>query len=92
VGWNELPAVNKWQHIAFVYSGGYRGTFTVFLNGKKVNDRGFFTLDTTGGFPMHLGAAWNTARGAVTPFSGSLSQLRVYDYARSEEQIRASAR
>lgn len=94
VGWRETdkPAsTGQWQHVACVYSGGYKGAFRAYVDGKLVNEKDFFTLDTAGGFPMHLGAGWNTARGAMNKFSGSLARLRVYDYARTEEEIRAAA-
>lgn len=35
--------------------------------------------------------AWHTARGALNFFSGSVAQLRVYDYTRSPEEISATA-
>ncbi len=92
VGWTAVvPASGQWQHLACVYSGGYRGTFKVYLNGKLAGEHGFFTLDTIAGYPMYLGAAWNTARGAVNPFIGSLSRLRVYSYARTDQEIRSAA-
>ena len=37
---------------------------------------------------MYLGGDWNTARGVTTPFSGSLSRLRAYGYARTEQELR----
>lgn len=92
IGWKtEAPETNKWVHLAWVYSGGYRGTFKVYLNGRVVAERGFYALDTLGGGPMHLGAAWNTARGTMSQFSGSLASLQVYDYARTPEEITAAA-
>ncbi len=57
-----------------------------------MNERGFFSLDTVGGQPMHLGAAWHSARGAMNAFSGSVAQLRVYDYTRTAEEIGSAAR
>ncbi len=93
VGWTDaaVPATD-WQHIAFVYTGGYRGAFRVYRDGQLLKERGFFTLDTLGGQPMHIGAAWNTALGAMNGFSGSLARLQVSDYARTEEEIRADAK
>lgn len=92
VGWTAAaPVPSQWQHVACVYEGGYRGTFTVYLNGRKVNQRGFFTLDTIGGYPVYLGGAWNTSRGAMNLFIGSISRLRVYNFARSEQEIRIAA-
>ncbi len=92
IGWRDVPVpATEWQHLAYTCTGGYRGTFRVYLNGKLVNERGFFSLDTIGGHPMHLGAAWHTARGAMNFFSGSVAQLRVYDYSRTAEEIGSAA-
>jgi hypothetical protein len=92
IGWKtEAPEPNKWVHLAWVSSGGYRGSFKVYQNGKLVAERAFYTTDTIGGFPMYLGAAWNTARGTMSPFSGSLARLQVFDYARTPEEIAAAA-
>lgn len=91
VGWRDAPTVTpEWHHVAWVNSGGYRGNFKVYLDGKLVAERGFFTLNTIGGWPMHLGSAWNTARGSSNSFSGSLASLQVYDYIRTESEIQAS--
>jgi hypothetical protein len=74
-----------------VNSGGYRGTFRVYVNGALVNERSFFTLDTIAGQPMVVGAGWNTARGAVNRFSGSLARLRVHTAALPPAEIRDAA-
>ena len=93
IGWKDVPVpATEWQHIAYTFTGGYRGTFRVYLNGKLVNERGFFSLDTVSGQPMHLGAAWHTARGALNAFFGSVAQLRVYDYTRTAEEIGSAAK
>lgn len=90
VGWKQAPlATPLWQQVVYVYSGGYKGTFSVYVDGKPVAQQGFFSLDTMPGYSMFLGAAWNTSRGASNFFSGALSRLRVYDYAKTEDEIRA---
>lgn len=92
VGWKgAAPEANKWVHLAWVYGSGYAGSFKVYIDGKLTAERGYYTLDTLGGYPMHVGAAWNTARGAMNNFSGSLGGLRVFDYARTPEEISAAA-
>lgn len=94
VGWKEegfWTKATEWTHVAHVFTGGYRGNFKVYVNGKLVNDKGFMTLNTVGGYPMYLGAAWNTALGGSNKFSGSLARLKVYDYARTETEILAAA-
>jgi hypothetical protein len=94
VGWRPggpAPVAGAWQHVACVNSGGYRGTFRVYVNGALVNERSFFTLDTIAGQPMVVGAGWNTARGAVNRFSGSLARLRVHTAALPPAEIRDAA-
>ena len=94
VGWRPGgpgPVAGAWQHVACVNTGGYRGTFRVYVNGELVNERPFFTLDTIAGQPMVVGAGWNTARGAVNRFSGSLARLRVTAAALPPEAIREAA-
>ena len=94
VGWRPGgpgPVAGAWQHVACVNTGGYRGTFRVYVNGELVNERPFFTLDTIAGQPMVVGAGWNTARGAVNRFSGSLTRLRVTAAALPPEAIREAA-
>jgi hypothetical protein len=74
-----------------VNSGGYRGTFRVYVNGELVNERAFFTLDTIAGQPMYLGAGWNTSRGAQNRFTGSLARLRVHEGALGQREIHGAA-
>jgi len=92
-GWKNAkhPEAGKWRHIAYVYDGERQGRFTVFADGRPVHTREWFTLCTYPGLPMHLGAAWNTDTGESDLFSGSLASLRVYDYARTGEEIRRTA-
>jgi hypothetical protein len=95
VGWKEegfMTTAPQWTHVAHVFTGGYRGNFKVYVNGVLVNDKGFMTLNTVGGYPMFLGASWNTALGASNKFSGSLARLKVYDYVRTEAEILADSR
>ncbi|MEA3207603.1 MAG: acid phosphatase type 7 [Chthoniobacter sp.] len=65
IGWKDVPIPStERRYIACTCTGGYRGTFRAYLNGKLVNELGFFSLDIIGGHPMYLGAAWHThARG-----------------------------
>ena len=82
----------EWQHVCCVNTGGYRGTFRVYVNGELVNERPFFTLDTLGGRPMYLGSGWNTSRGSQNRFSGSLARLRAHAGALPEADVQNAAR
>jgi hypothetical protein len=93
VGWKAAVSnPNEWHHVVWVNSGGYKGTFKVYVDGNLVNERGYFAIDTIAGYPMHVGGGWNTARGLQTPFSGALHSLRAYDYALSETEIQELSR
>ena len=87
-GWKDRPAEpGKWRHVVWVYSGGYNGRLTIYVDGKPETRQSYFALHTVGGHPMHLATGWNTANGTGRMLSGSLASLRVYDYARTEEEI-----
>lgn len=92
VGWKQkAPTAGEWHHIACVYSGGYKGEMQVYVDGQLDNRRAYYSLYTMAGYPMRIGGAWNTATGLYCPFSGSLAGLRLYDYARTAEEIRLAA-
>ena len=82
------PAARQWHHIAWVYSGGMFGTLTIHVDGEVQVRREHLSLGTYSGLPMFLGAGWNTQRGPRNAFSGSVSGVRVYDCARTPEEIR----
>ena len=92
VGWKQkAPTAGQWHHLAYVYTGGYKGELRLYVDGQLDNCRAYYSLDTMPGYAMHLGAGWNTATGPYSAFSGSLASLKVYDYARTDEEIRAAA-
>lgn len=92
-GWKDgkHPEAGKWHHIAYVCDGQRQGTLTIYVNGVPVHTREWFTLATTTSLPMFLGTAWNTETGTSEMFSGSISSLKVYDYARTENEVRAAS-
>lgn len=92
IGWKGgPPAAGRWHHIAYVYTGGLQGRMRVYVDGRLNVEEAYYTLCTAPGYPLHLGASWNTAAGPIHMFSGSLGGLRVYDYARTGEEIRKAA-
>jgi len=93
LGWKggKYPAPGAWHHLAFVYDGRHQGLAKVYADGQLVQSLGYYTICTIGGLPMFLGAAWNTDTGAQDMFSGSLASLKVYDYARTDEEISQAA-
>jgi len=92
IAWEGAPPkLNAWHHLAWVYSGGPHGSVAVYVDGTLNAVEEHVSLNTYPGFPMHLGAAWNTARGPRRMSSGALHRLTVYDYARTAAEIRAAA-
>jgi hypothetical protein len=68
------------------------GTLTLYVDGEMRAKREHLSLGTYPGFPMFLGAGWNTEKGPKSVFSGSISRLRAYDDARTSVEIREAAR
>ncbi|MBM4038004.1 MAG: LamG domain-containing protein [Planctomycetes bacterium] len=91
IAWEQPPKPGEWHHLAWVYSGGLHGTVAVYADGELVHTEEHVSLNTYGGFPMHLGAAWNTEKGPRRMLSGSLHRLTVHAHARSAAEIRATA-
>jgi len=92
-GWiaGKAPEAGKWRHIAYVCDGQRQGTLTIYVDGVPVHKREWFTLATTPNLPMFLGTAWNTETGASDMFSGSIAGLKVFDYAKTAAEVKASA-
>ncbi len=92
VAWEPPPRPGVWHHLAWVYSGGLHGTVAVYADGELCATEEHVSLNTYAGFPMHLGAAWNTEKGTCRMFSGSLHRLSVRDRALSPAEIGARAK
>jgi hypothetical protein len=94
LAWSEPPPAGTWCRVTWVYTGGSDGEVRCYVDGRLVAHRGAVSLNTAGGQPMHLGCDWNTALGSLTPFSGTVGALRVWDHAHGAEEIagRAKAR
>ena len=78
------PSLNAWQHVAWVKSGT---SLTLFLNGQQVytttNDIPATLADNSN--PFGVGDRGNTER-----FRGQIDEVRVWNVARSQEQIAGS--
>lgn len=94
IGWKDgkYPAAGEWHHIAFVYDGRHQGACKVYVDGKLNSMREYYTLCTNSGLPMYLGTAFNTSIGPIDGFSGSIAELKVYDYAKLDSEIMHDAR
>jgi len=85
---------NKWVHLAMVYDGGYRSQFRMYVDGELQESatKEFVSLATVAGYPMYVGASFNTYSGVVRPFRGGVAEIKAYDYVRTAEEIRAAAK
>ena len=73
----------KWQHIAGTYDGS--GVWSVFVDGVLEGSRSdYFPTEGALTFPTYyIGSETST----VLRFNGLLDEVKVYDYARTQEQI-----
>jgi hypothetical protein len=85
---------NKWVHLAMVYDGGYRSQFRMYVDGELQESatKEFVSLATVAGYPMYVGACFNTYSGVVRPFRGGVAEIKAYDYVRTAEEIAAAAK
>lgn len=84
---NKAPEAGKWHKIAFVYDGQLHGWGRVYVDGKRVKEKGWYTISPLAGLPMVVGSAWNTSYGPQEGFSGSIASVKVFDYAKTPEEI-----
>ena len=76
-----------------VYDGGYRSQFRMYVDGELQESatKEFVSLATVAGYPMYVGACFNTYSGVVRPFKGGVAEIKAYDYIRTAEDIKAAA-
>jgi len=80
-----VPAGKTWQHLAVIFDGSI---LKVYVNGE-LNVEKSCVLNIKNGEHVIIGAAWDSGKNApVTPFSGSLAEMRLYDDALSARDIR----
>jgi hypothetical protein len=80
-----VPAGKTWQYLAVTFDGS---VLKVYLNGE-LNVEKPCVLNIKNGEHIIIGAAWDSGKNApVTPFSGLLAELRLYDDALSARDIR----
>jgi hypothetical protein len=92
MAWQAGPSgKGQWRHLAWVYGGGAFATMSLYVDGKLNATREHLSLGTYPVFSMYLGSGWDTAKGMLNPFSGSIGRLTVYDYAKSADEVAAAA-
>jgi hypothetical protein len=82
-GTNTAP-VGSWTHIAATYDSA-TGLRKIYFNGKEVASRsGDSGNISTSDNPLYIGDAWGQGN---RMFDGKIDDVRIYNYARSAEQI-----
>ena len=85
---NAVRPKGKWTHLACVHEGGRRASVRLYIDGRPNREQKYVSMATIAGYPMFLGAQFHTnGQGQMDLFNGSLASLRVYDYARTAEEI-----
>ncbi len=80
-GWASTFNTNQWYHIAIVESGT---TVEVFVNGISLGTRTTGSSAVTG-VPFNIGSAGGAN---IEPFVGNIDEVRVWNIARTQAQIR----
>ncbi len=86
---NETVKYNEWQHIAVAFDGD--STVKMFLNGVEqelniINDQGSGLIRNNENQDLHIGNRWVYDQA----FSGKIDEARLWDKARSSEEIQSS--
>ena len=81
MGFDTVPAEGKWHYIVLTYAGGKDGIENLYVD-NKLNATAKRTLNLFTGEPIYL---------ATTDmekfFSGSLAEVKIYDFALSDQQV-----
>jgi hypothetical protein len=80
---NTAVPANLWTHIAVVYKGSGR---EYYINGELDYQGGPEPTPTTNALPVYIGA--DPGSFGLYPFDGRISNVRLWNVARSQEQIR----
>jgi len=96
VMWRLSPGEDpkgKWTHVAYVYEGGPRADFRVYVDGELNHEQPYHSMATIPGYSMYLGALFHTnGAGESNLFRGALATLTAYDYARTNKEIAQAAK
>ncbi|MEM1041117.1 MAG: LamG-like jellyroll fold domain-containing protein [Bacteroidota bacterium] len=88
--WQELTtpngtlALNVWQHVAATYDGA---TMRIYVDGAEVAARSLSHSITANDFALRVGSSENSPE---RTFPGGIDEVRVWNVARTPEQIAAS--
>lgn len=81
-----------WTHLAWVYDGGEYSGVRLYRDGQLNAERAIVSINTIGGYPMSVGGLMHAESGEKALFKGGIAGLKVYDYARTADEIAAATR
>jgi len=81
----QLPPKNQWIHLAFTYNG-YQAK--IYLNGNQIDSIDGSTGFIFGGENHSIGDSHWGLTGNNRPFNGKIDEVRIYNRALNEEEIR----
>ena len=90
VGFNSpsgLIALNTWHHIAGVVDAE-DGVMKILLNGVEIGSKDFGKDIYVSVLPLRIGESHESGRQEQNPFAGQIDEVRLWNVARTEEQIR----
>jgi hypothetical protein len=79
----DVP-LHKWIHIACTYDGRH---LCAYVDDRLISKRDYFAPVYYGDHEVALGCAFHSHFGGWHYFSGEMDELRIWDYARSEQEI-----
>lgn len=92
VDWRGDEKPGQWVHLAWVYDGGMNSNIRLYRDGKLNAEHVFKTIDVIGGYPMYIGGIMSPALAEKNIFKGAISEIRIFDYPRTAEEIAADAK
>ena len=82
-----LIALNRWYHIAGVIDAK-NDVMKIFINGAEVASRDFGKDIRLSRLPLWIG--WSREEGGYGAFAGQIDEVRIWNIARTQEEIRAA--
>lgn len=84
---NYTPTTNKWTHLAFTYDKQYE---CIYVDGNLVTKKADTTSIYYGSHGFSLGYAYASYAGGPFYFKGAMDELRIWNYALTQEEIDTS--
>ena len=84
-----LIALDTWYHVAGVINGK-NGVMKMFINGSEVANESFGKDIRVGSFPLRIGWTHEEDRPEYSPFGGQIDGVRIWNIARTQEEIQAT--